>query len=316
MPRIRWRALLGAAIASTALAGAAQAADQLRFMTGPQGGSWVPLGGSMKAMWEKALPGTTVQVLPGAGIANVRGVNEGKADIGFGNSISTVDGLNGVEPFKEKATKVCNVANLYPQYFQVVARADSGISTAADLKGKTIVAQPRGNTAEVITQHFLKAHGMSYNDVKVNFVASYTDGVALVQDGNAHVMTMGTTIPASAVMDLASARDVTLVPIDDKGVAAIKTINSGYMKGVIPAGTYPKQDKDVPVIVYSTHLIARCDLPENVVYGMTKAMADNVADLVAITKAMAGLTPKVMAADIGVPLHPGAAKFYKEQGAL
>ena len=65
------------------------------MMTGPQGGSWVPLGGQLKDMWEKAVPGLKVQVLPGAGIANVRGIEEGKAEIGFGNSISTVDGLAG-----------------------------------------------------------------------------------------------------------------------------------------------------------------------------------------------------------------------------
>src|SRR6186997_2155105 len=76
-------------------------AAELKLMTGPQGGSWVPLGGQLKDMWEKAVPGLSVQSLPGAGIANVRGLEEGKADIGFGNSISTVDALVGNEPFKK-----------------------------------------------------------------------------------------------------------------------------------------------------------------------------------------------------------------------
>ncbi|MCU0921003.1 MAG: hypothetical protein MUF16_11805, partial [Burkholderiaceae bacterium] len=67
----------------------AQAQQALRLMTGPQGGVWVPLGGSLKNMWEKALPGVAVQPLPGAGIANIRGIDEGKADIGFGNSITS-----------------------------------------------------------------------------------------------------------------------------------------------------------------------------------------------------------------------------------
>ena len=65
-------------------------ANDLRMMTGPQGGSWIPLGGQLKDLWEKAIPGTAIQVLPGAGIANVRGVEDGKADIGFSNSISAV----------------------------------------------------------------------------------------------------------------------------------------------------------------------------------------------------------------------------------
>jgi hypothetical protein len=117
-------------------------------------------------------------------------------------------------------------------------------------------------------------------------------------------------------MDLASARDVRLVPVDDKTMGALKKENPGYNKLVIKAGTYPKQDKDVPVIGYSTHVVAACNLPEDTVYKMTKAMATNVAAMAAVVKPIDGLTPKDMALDIGVPLHKGATKFYKEAGAL
>ena len=86
--------VLGSVVLTVALAGVLSAAD-LKFMTGPQGGAWVPLGGQLKDMWEKAIANTSVQALPGAGIANVRGIEEGKTDIGFGNSISTVDAVAG-----------------------------------------------------------------------------------------------------------------------------------------------------------------------------------------------------------------------------
>ncbi len=82
----------------------------------------------------------------------------------------------------------------------------------------------------------------------------------------------------------------------------------------VPKGTYPKQDKDVKVIGYATHIVASCKLPADQVYAMTKAIADNVPALTATSKAVAGLTPQVMAEDIGVPFHPGAARFYKEKG--
>jgi len=85
---------------------------------------------------------------------------------------------------------------------------------------------------------------------------------------------------------------------------------------VIKAGTYPKQDKDVPVIGYSTHIVAACDLPEETVYRMTKAMAQNVDTMAAVVKPITGLTPKDMAIDIGVPFHKGAARFYKESGVM
>ena len=293
------------------------AAQQVTMMTGPQGGSWVPLGGALKNMWEKAVPGLQMTVTPGAGVANVRGIDEGKAQLGFANSSTTVDGLEGRAPYPKKVTKVCQVANLYPQYFQVAALADAKIDSYADLKGKSLVTQPKGNTAEVLTETILKANGLNYQSLsKANFQASYTDAVSMMKDGHAQVMTLGTTAPASAVMDLASARDIKLVPVDDKTMADLKKQNPGYNKLTIKAGTYPKQDKDVPVIGYSTHIVAACDLPEDVVYKITKAMAENVGDMAAVVKPIAGLTPKDMAVDIGVPFHKGATKYYKEKGVL
>jgi TRAP transporter TAXI family solute receptor len=307
--------LCAAAVAT--LFAAPAAAQQVTFMTGPQGGSWIPLGGALKGMWEKAVPGLNITQTPGAGIANVRGVDEGKAQIGIANSSTTVDGIEGRKPYPKKVTKVCQVANLYPQYFQVVALADAKINSFADLKGKNLVTQPKGNTAEILTDTVLKLNGMSYQSLgRANFQAAYTDAVSMMKDGHVQVFTLGTTAPASAVMDLASARDVKLVPVDDKTMNALKKENPGYNKLIIKAGTYPKQDKDVPVIGYSTHIVASCDLPEQTVYQMTKTMATNVDAMAAVVKAIDGITPKEMALDIGVPFHKGAAKFYKEAGAM
>jgi TRAP transporter TAXI family solute receptor len=117
-------------------------------------------------------------------------------------------------------------------------------------------------------------------------------------------------------MDLASARDIQIIGIGDDKFQAMRKLNPGYTKLVIKAGSYPKQTEDVPTIGYATHVIARCDLDEGVVYKILKGMVDNKADLAAIAKAMAGTTPKMMAEDIGVPMHKGAVRFYKEAGAL
>ncbi|MDQ2079409.1 TAXI family TRAP transporter solute-binding subunit [Xanthobacteraceae bacterium Astr-EGSB] len=303
-------ASLGAGLA-IAFAAAAPAAE-IKLMTGPQGGVWVPLGGQLKDMWEKAVPGLSVQSLPGAGIANVRGVDEGKADAGFGNSISTVDGLKGNAPFPRAATNVCNVATLYPQYYQLVVRADAGINSVKDLKGKGVTTQQRGNTGELITGQLLKVNGLAYNDVKASFV-SYTDSVTQVQDGHAVAFGLGTTIPSGAVMDLAAARDVKILDLSDQ-LGEMKKLNPGYTLVTIPKGTYPKQNADVKVIGYATHIVVSCKLPEDMVYRMTKAMADNIKSMAAVNKAMEKLTPKDMAEDIGVPFHPGAARYFKEAG--
>ena len=303
------------ALVAGALLAAPAAAQQVTFMTGPQGGSWIPLGGALKGMWEKSVPGLSITQTPGAGISNVRGVDEGKAQIGLANSSTTVDGLEGRAPYPKKVTRVCQLANLYPQYFQVVALSDAKVNSFADLKGKSVVTQPKGNTGELLTALILKMNGLGYESLaKVNF-NSYNESVAMMKDGHANVFTLGTTAPASAVMDLASARDIKLVPVDDKVMGQLKKMNPGYNKLIIKAGTYPKQDRDVPVIGYSTHLVVACDLPENTVYLMTKTMADNVAGMAAVVKSIEGMTPRDMALDIGVPFHKGAAKFYKEAGA-
>lgn len=282
------------------------------MMTGPQGGSWIPLGGQLKDMWEKAIPGLSVQAAPGAGIANVRGVDEGKADVGFGNSISTVDGIAGRAPFPKATSNVCNLATLYPQYFQLVANADSGIKKVADIKGKAITTQQRGNTGELITRQMLEVNGITYNDVKVSFVG-YTDSVNQMKDGHASAFALGTQIPAGSIMDLAAARDILMIDQSDS-YEKMRKLNPGYTLMTIPKNTYPKQDKDVKVIGYATHLVVSCKLPEDQVYTMVKTIAANTKTMGSVAKPIATLTPKGMAEDIGVPFHPGAAKFYKESG--
>ena len=302
---------LGAGIALGA--GMAEA-QQIRLMTGPQGGSWYPLGGAIANIADKH--GIGVQVLPGAGIANVLAVSLGRADMGFGNSISTVDGVAGRPPFEEVAENVCNVATLYPQYFQIVVNADSGIETVADARGKSIAIQPVGNTAEAISAQLFEVHGMTYDDMgRVSFV-SYTDAVSLMKDNNAQMFTLGTTVPASAVMDLASSRSIKLLELDEDMFEAMRELNPGYSKLTIPAGSYPGQDADVDVIGYATHVIARCDLDEDVVYQILEGMVEDMEDLVSIVRVMSDTTLEVMATDTGVPLHPGAERFYQDHGVM
>ncbi|MCL4767928.1 MAG: TAXI family TRAP transporter solute-binding subunit [Hyphomicrobiaceae bacterium] len=304
-------ALLAAGTALALSTGLAQA-DEVRLMTGPQGGIWVPLGGQLKDIWEKAIPGFQVQSLPGAGVANVRAIETAKAEVGFGNTITTADAIKGNPPFNQPHASLCNVASLYPQYFQVVALADAGINSVKDIKGKALTTQPKGNTGEQITQHMLQVNGLSYSDVKTSFV-SYTDSATQMKDNQAQMFTLGTGIPAASIMDIAAGRDIKLLDLSD-AIDGMRKINPGYTLLEVPAGTYPKQDKVVKVIGYATHIVASCKLPEETVYKMTKAILDNVSSLAATSKAMAGLTAQQMAVDVGVPFHPGAAKFYKEKG--
>ena len=309
--------LLGGA-AAVAIAGlsSAASAENLRLMTGPQGGSWYPMGGAIKNVVEQGVPDTSIQVLPGAGIANVKAIEAGKADLAFANSVSTVDAINGKPPFEEQANNVCHVATLYPQYFQVVTTADTGIESLDQLKGRGLTTQPAGNTGEAITAHLVEAAGLSYDDLSGVDFMSYNDSVALLKDGNSEVFTLGTTVPASAIMDLASARDIKMLPVEDELLAKMQELNPGYQRIEIPAGSYPGQDEAVPTIGYTTHIIARCDLPDETVKGVIAQMVEHQEDLAAVATAVGQTSLEQMAADIGVPMHPGAEAFFKEKGAL
>jgi TRAP transporter TAXI family solute receptor len=306
------RKLALSAALGLALAAGATHAQTIRFMTGPQGGSWYPLGGAIQSIVEKAVPGSSVQVSPGAGISNVRGIQDGKAELGFGNGVSTVDGVAGREPFKAKQDNVCHVGTLYFQYFHFVALVDSGVKTPGDLKGKAITTQQRGNTGEQMTREVLKVYGLDYKAMsKVNH-GSYNDSVDQLKDGHAQAFGLITTVPASAVMDLAAAREIRVLEVPDDKLKALQEINRGYDKRIIKAGSYPKQDRDIQTIGTWTHLIASCKLPEDQVYRITKALADNIPTLGAVVAAVKEISVKDMAIDVGVPYHPGALKYYKE----
>ncbi len=314
MKASRIASVLALAVATT-FAGTA-GAQQIKLMTGPQGGAWYPLGGAIQGIIEKNVPGASVQVLPGAGISNVVGVQTGKAEMGFGNSVSSVDGVNGVEPFKSKQDNVCQVATLYFQYFHAVALADSGVTHMGQTKGKALTTQQRGNTGEQMTRDALRVYGLDYTALtRVNH-GNYTDSVSQLKDGHAQIFTLITTVPASSVMDLASARDIRVLEFPNDKFQALQKINRGYDKRIIKAGSYPKQDKDIQTIGTWTHLVASCKLPEQTVYNITKALATNIENLGNVVAAVKGLTVKDMAADVGVPYHPGARKFYQEAKAL
>jgi TRAP transporter TAXI family solute receptor len=298
------------------LAACSPSGERLRFATGPQGGTWYPLGGAIKSIVEARVGNISVQVMPGGGIANVLAVEQGRAHVALANSVSTVDAIHAQPPFKSRATHVCNVATLYPQYFQVVTLADAGLTSPEDFRGKVLGTQMRGNTGEAITAHLLKAYGMSYRDLGGVSYGSYTDSVTLMKDGNADVFTIGTSIPASSVMDLASSRDVRIMSLTEDGIKRMQALNPGYLRVEIPAGTYPKQPNPAVTIGYFTHIIARCDLANDVVYQLLDSIYARLDDLAAIARALKKATPQSMGREIGVAMHPGAARWYLDKGVV
>ncbi|HXZ36231.1 MAG TPA: TAXI family TRAP transporter solute-binding subunit [Thermodesulfobacteriota bacterium] len=288
----------------------------LKLMTGPMGGAWYPLGGAISDAIQKAIPGVTLSVMPGGGIGNVEALEVGKCDIGFANSCSAVDGLFGRAPFKKKMENMRQLANLYPQYFQMAVAEDSGIKSVADLKGKVLACDRKGLTGEQLSELVLKVYGLSYKDLaKVNHV-SYSDGVSLMKDGHVQAFFLITTIPSSSIIDLSADRKIRMLSLPEDKIQALQKINAGFLKRVIPKGTYPGVDYEVNGVGAFTHLIISSKLPDDLVYQITKVIAVNLSRFGDVVKDIKGVTPKDLAFDVGVPYHPGALKYYKEIGAL
>lgn len=308
--------LVAALILAVALpqGGDAQQATGLRMMTGPQGGSWIPLGGAIAEMAQKEIPGVTITVQPGAGIANVKAVEAGKADLGFGNANSTADAIAGRKPFDAPARNVRHLVTLYNQYFQMVVPEDSGIRSVADFKGKRLTTQQVGNTGEQITREVLQAYGLGYNDMaKVNFV-NYTDAVEMIKNRQADIFALITTIPASSVMDLATGRTVRVIGIDEDKLKTLNQMNAGYARLVIPRGTYTGQTADVVTVGTYTHVVASAKLPDELAGQLAAAMVKHRDALAAVVKDIAKTSPKDMGRDIGLPMHPGAQRFFARMG--
>ena len=249
-------------------------------MTGPQAGFWVPLGGQLKDAWEKAVPGLSVQALPGAGIANVRGIQEGKAEVGFGNTITTADAVAGTgeAPLDKKHDKVCNVATLYPQYFQLVVNADAGINTLKDLKGKGFATQVKGNTGELIARHVLACRGYDLQR-REGELHQQLHRQRRADEGQPDARVRARHRHSGQLADGPRIRARHQADRHGRHLRAHAKINPAYKLVTIPKGTYPKQDKDVQVIGYYTHVIAACALPEETVYKMTAAILPKKDDM-------------------------------------
>jgi TRAP transporter TAXI family solute receptor len=223
-----------------------------------------------------------------------------------------VDAFYGRPPFKKKMENMRQLANLYAQYFQMVVGEASGIKTVADLKGKIISCDRKGLTGELLTQQVLQIYGLSYNDMAKVHHVGYSDGVSLMKDGHAQALTLITTIPSSAILDLAADRKIRLLSLPEDKITALQKINSGNLRRFIPKGTYPGVDYDVVGIGAFTHLVISAKLPDDLVYKITKTIVTNLPRFVNVVKDMKGATAKDLAFDLGIPYHPGTLKYYKE----
>ena len=309
--------LLAAAAALTASTAAFAAPTFINILTGGTSGVYYPIGVGLSQLYSTGIDGakTSVQATK-ASVENLNLLQSGRGELALALGDSVADAWNGVEDagFKAPLKKLRAIAGTYPNYIQIVANKESGITSLADLKGKRIsVGAPKSGT-ELNARAIFAAAGLSYEDMgKVEFLP-YAESVELIKNRQLDATLQSSGLGMAAIRDLAATLPINFVaiPADVSG----NIDNPAYQPAVIPAGTYDGQDVDIATVAIQNILVSHEDVSEEVAYQMTKLMFDNLERLGNAHSAAKDIKLESAAKNLPIPLHPGAERFYKEVGAL
>ncbi|TAM47892.1 MAG: TAXI family TRAP transporter solute-binding subunit [Burkholderiaceae bacterium] len=308
-------ALAGMAMLATSPAQAEQ--QFITVLTGGTSGVYYPMGVALSQIYAKAMPDAkcTVQATK-ASAENLNLLQAGRGEVAFtlGDSLSDAWKGNADAGFKTPLKKLRGIAGIYPNYIQIVAAADSGVKTLADLKGKRIsVGAPKSGT-ELNARAIFKAAGLSYADfAKVEYLP-FGESVELMKNRQLDATLQSAGLGVSSLRDLATSVKIVIVPIPADVVA--KVGDPAYQSGIVPANTYEGQPANVPTAFVQNFLVTHEGVPTDTVYKMTRSMFENLHHLVAAHAAAKAIRKETALVGMPLPLHPGAEKYYREIGLI
>lgn len=306
-----------AVAAAVALPAAAMAQGQqfINILTGGTSGVYYPLGVALSQIYNDKIDGARASVQSTrASVENLNLIQTGRGEIGLALGDSVAAAWEGDEEvgFKQKLDKIRGISALYPNYIQIVASKDSGIKTLADLKGKRVsVGAPRSGT-EVNARRLLDAAGMSYDDFGRTEYLPFGESVELIKNRQLDATLQSVGLGAASIRDLASSVPITVVEIP--GDVVDKVGSPAFISATIPANTYDGQAEDVKTAAIVNILVTSADVPEDLAYQMTKQLHENRDTLVNAHAAAKAISLEGALRAMPVPLHPGAARYYKEKG--
>ena len=321
-----------AALMATATLAGAQDMSFFRIGTGGTAGTYYPIGGLLANAISAppgsracedggacGVPGLIASALAANGsVANVNAIEGGTLESGFaqGDVATWAQTGTGIWEGKPPAEKLRAIANLYPESIHLIASEGSGIKSVADLKGKRVSLDEPGSGTLVDAQIILGAAGLTEKDITPEYLKP-DQAADRMKDGAMDSFFFVGGYPAGAIAELASQHKVVVVPIDGD-VAAKVLENKFFATDTVPAGTYEGNDADVTTIAVGAQWVTSADQPEELIYGITKALwNDNTRKQLDAGHAKGKQITKEHALDgIGIPLHPGAERFYKEAGLL
>lgn len=295
----------------------AYAQQFINVLTGGTSGVYYPLGVSLTQIYGKAIPTAkaTVQSTK-ASAENLNLLQAGRGEIAFtlGDALSDAWKGDAEAGFKTPLKKLRGVASIYPNYIHLVANADSGIKSLADLKGKRVaVGAPKSGT-ELNARAILKAAGLGYQDFAKTEYLPFGETVELMKNRQLDATLISAGLGVAAVRDLATAIKIVIVPITPETIARIG--DAAYQPATIPAKTYEGQSDATPTVAIANFLASHEGVSSELIYAMTKAMFDNLDQMVAAHSAAKAISRERAAAGMPLPLHPGAEKYYREVGVL
>lgn len=306
---------LATAVASTAVI--AQSQQFVNILTGGQSGVYYPLGVALSQIYAKAIPNTraTAQVTKAsAENLNLLQAGRGELALALGDSVSNAWKGDAESGFKTKLDKLRGLSATYNNYIQIVANADSGIKTLADLKGKRISVGAAKSGTELNARAILKAAGLTYADLgKVEYLP-FGESVELMKNRQLDATLQSAGLGVASIRDLATAIKIVVVAVPADVVA--KVGDAAYQPASIPANTYTGQTADVATAAIPNFLVTHAGVSDDLAYQMAKTMYENIDTLYAAHNAAKAIQRDNAVKGMPVPLHPGAAKYYKEVGLI
>jgi uncharacterized protein len=309
--------VLGAMLSLGAFIVHAQQPKQLSIATGGTGGVYYPMAGGLGAILAKEIPGLTATAeVTGGSVDNMKLIGAGKAEVAFTQVDTAVDAINGRDKFSAAKVPVRALGVLYPNLMQIVTLEGSGIEKFEDLKGKRVSTGSPGSGTEIFAFRLIEAAGLDKDkDMKRERLGAAESANAL-KDSKVDAFFFVAGVPTSAITDVAATPGVKMKLIDhDHLVAKVKEKHGPvYSVSAIATGAYPNQAKDNKVAAVWNILSVNESMSEELAYSLTKVLFEKRADLANVHKEALNIKDaNQLAANAGIPWHPGAQKYFKEK---
>lgn len=311
--------LAGLALGAVLLAGTATAQTNIAIATGGTGGVYYPMGGGMANVLSKHLPGVQATArVTGGSVDNLKLIGSDQSEVAFTMVDAALNAVKGEDKFKSGKLDVKTLMVLYPNRMHVVSVEGRGVNKMSDLKGKRVSTGSPGGATEVMAFRVIEAAGLDRDKDMTRERLGVAESVNALKDGKIDAFFWVGGLPTAAVTDLGATPGVKIKMVDHGDVVDKMNAKYGaiYSTDVIPAKTYPGQDTDNKIAVVQNILVANGKMSDKVAYDIVKTLFEK-RDEVAMAhgEAKAITLDKQNNKNTTIPWHPGAEKYFKEQGA-